>query len=270
MIGASVWSGLVHRLFPWRGPASPAGPRRLRRRRARPTKRTPAVSMRLARSNAYTGLSRFTGRSIDRLFLTAMRRPHRYPGPGDLVRVGEEIAAAHALYRGERPAAPSAFHTIPPALVSPSIEPAWHPSMRFEWLSFESGYSAPADDPSSERWNNYERNHISHAWLARHSGPERPWLICIHGLGTGGPYADFAGFRADMLHHELGLNLFFETPQTIAARRRAWRDPAAFEALFGFAPRPGRPLPMLFSYDPTSVFAEVLAADDTEIGRAHV
>ncbi|MBW2224259.1 MAG: alpha/beta hydrolase [Deltaproteobacteria bacterium] len=163
--------------------------------------------MRLARRNAYTGLSRFTGRSIDRLFLTAMRRPHRYPGPGDLVRVGEEIAAAHALYRDGGPAAPSAFHTVPPALLSPSIEPAWHPSMRFEWLSFESGYSAPAADPSSERWNNYERNDISHAWLARHSGPERPWLICIHGLGTGGPYADFAGFRADMLHHELGLNL---------------------------------------------------------------
>ena len=54
--------------------------------------------MRLARSNAYTGLSRFTGRSVDRLFLTAMRRPHRYPGPGDLIRVGEEIAGAHALY----------------------------------------------------------------------------------------------------------------------------------------------------------------------------
>jgi phenylacetate-CoA ligase len=65
---------------------------------------------------------------------------------------------------------------------------------------------------------------------------------------------------------ELGLNLFFETPQTIALRRRAWRDPAAFEALFGFAPMPGRPLPMLFSYDPTSVFAEVLAADDTGYG----
>lgn len=207
MVVAAAWAGLVHRLFPWRGPVSAQGPRRRRRRRVRPAKQTPASGMRLARSNAYTGFSRFTGRSIDRLLLTAMRRPHRYPGPGDLVRVGEEIAAAHALYRGGQPVAPSAFHTAPPPLLSPSIEPAWHPSMRFEWLSFESGYSAPTGDPSSERWNNYERNHISHAWVARHSGPERPWLICIHGLGTGGPYADFAGFRAEMLHHELGLNL---------------------------------------------------------------
>jgi hypothetical protein len=163
--------------------------------------------MRLARSNAYTGMARFTGRSIDRLFLTAMSRPDRYPGPGDLGRVGDEILAAHALYRDGRPGAPSAFHAAPPMLESPSIEPAWHPSMRFEWLSFESGYSANPNDPSAERWNTYDRNHIGHAWVARHSGPERPWLICLHGLGTGGPYADFAGFRAEMLHHELGLNL---------------------------------------------------------------
>lgn len=178
-----------------------------RRRPPRPARREPAARIRLARRNAYTGLARFTGRSVDRLFLTAMRRPHRYPGPGDLARVGEEIAAAHVLYRQGRPAAPSAFHATPPSLVSPWIEPAWHPSMRFEWLSFESEYRAPAEDPAAARWNQYERNHIGHAWVARHREPERPWLICLHGLGTGGPYADFAGFRTEMLHHELGLNL---------------------------------------------------------------
>jgi len=207
MVGRSVWSGLVHRLFPWRAPISSGGRRRRGRKPARAAKKDAAASIRLARSNAYTGLARLTGRSVDRLFLAAMSRPHRYPGVGDLERVGEEIAAAHALYRAGRPAAPSAFHRAPPLLTSPSIEPAWHPSMRFEWLSFESGYSPPPDDPAAERWNGYDRNHIAHAWVARHSDRERPWLICLHGLGTGGPYADFAGFRAEMLHHELGLNL---------------------------------------------------------------
>jgi hypothetical protein len=163
--------------------------------------------MRLRRLNAYTGIARVAGRSVDRFFLSALSRPHRYPGAGDLARVGEEIAAAHALYRNGTAAAPSAFHIVPPALESPAIQPAWHPSMRFEWLSFESGYTAPSDDPSSARWNNYDRNQTAHAWVVRHAGRERPWLICLHGLGTGGPYADFAGFRAEMLHHELGLNL---------------------------------------------------------------
>jgi len=207
MVAARVWSSFMHRLFPWRAPVPPGGPRRRKRGHARRRTSEPPASIRLARSNAYTGLARFTGRSIDRVFLRAMSRPHRYPGPSDLERVGQEILRAHALYRDGRPAAPSAFHVAPPALESPSIEPAWHPSLRFEWLSFESGYRAPPEDLASERWNNYDRNHIAHAWVARHSGPERPWLICLHGLGTGGPYADFAGFRAEMLHHELGLNL---------------------------------------------------------------
>ena len=139
MVGARVWSGLIHRLFPWRATVPSEAPRR-RRRKPAPGKRQQAgATMRLARSNAYTGMARFTGRSIDRLFLTAMSRPNRYPGPGDLGRVGDEILGAHSLYRDGRPAAPSAFHTAPPMLESPSIEPAWHPSMRFEWLSFESG-----------------------------------------------------------------------------------------------------------------------------------
>ena len=206
MVGVNVWSGLIHRLFPWRAPLGTAAPQR-RRARRRASRREPSASVRLARRNSYTGMARFTGRTVDRLFLSAMSRPHRWPGPGDLRRVGDEIAAAHALYRKGRPAAPSAFHPTPPALESPAIEPAWHPSMRFEWLSFESEYEARAEDPSAERWNGYDRNHVSHAWVARHRDPERPWLICLHGLGTGGPYSDFKGFRAEMLHHELGLSL---------------------------------------------------------------
>lgn len=212
MFGANAWSGLMHRLFPWRAPITA---RRLSMRRAhrrdrkkkRSQSQSQSESIRLARHNAYTGLARFTGRSIDRLFLSAMTRPERYPGPGELERVGEEIRAAHLLYRHGRPAAPSAFHPLPPALDSPIIESGWHPSMRFEWLSFESGYHAPSDDPSATRWNAYEQNRSAHAWVARHRSGDRPWLICIHGLGTGGPYPDFAGFRAALLHHELGLNL---------------------------------------------------------------
>lgn len=207
MAVGDAWSGLIERLFPWRAPAPAAGPVRRTRRGRSPTSGDAAPPVRLARRNAYTGMARFTGRTVDRLFLAAMSRPHRYPGQGDLARVGREIAAAHELYRTDRPAAPSAFHAVPPPLDAPSIEPAWHPAMRFEWLSFESGYRVPAADPSAQRWNGYERNGIAHAWVARHSSGDRPWLICLHGLGTGGPYADFAGFRSVMLHHELGLNL---------------------------------------------------------------
>ena len=107
MVAVNLWSGLMHRLFPWRAPLPTERPHRSARRLRRARSQEPSASIRLARRNAYTGLARFTGRSVDRLFLGAMSRPHRYPGPGDLERVGEEIRGAHALYREGRPPAPA-------------------------------------------------------------------------------------------------------------------------------------------------------------------
>ena len=204
-VATRVWSSLVRQFMPWRAPASDE--RAVPPRRKRSERPSAAAGIRLTRSNAYTGLARVTGRSVDRLVIAALSRPHRYPDTGDLKRVGEEIAAAHALYRDGHPAAPSAFHAAPPLLESPKTQSVWHPSMRFEWLSFDSEYLARESDPAAKRWNRYDRNDVCHAWVARHTGAERPWLICLHGLGTGGPYYDFTGFRVDMLHHELGLNV---------------------------------------------------------------
>ena len=99
---ARVWSSLLQSLFPWRAPVSPEAARPAKRKPARRGRQPAGASIRLARSNAYTGVARFAGRSIDRLFLAGMSRPHRYPGAGDLARVGEEIAAAHRLYRAGR------------------------------------------------------------------------------------------------------------------------------------------------------------------------
>ncbi len=59
---------------------------------------------------------------------------------------------------------------------------------------------------------------------------------------------------------ELGLNLFHETRETIALRRRAARDPALARLLFGSAELSGAP-PMLFVYNPLRVFVETLGAD---------
>ena len=79
-VGAGLWSSLIHRIFPWRAPIAgesappqPAKPERM----AKPPS---GASIRLARRNANTGLARFTGRSVERMFLAAMSRPHRYPG----------------------------------------------------------------------------------------------------------------------------------------------------------------------------------------------
>ncbi len=66
-------------------------------------------------------------------------------------------------------------------------------------------------------------NRTAHAWVLRHPGDEpRPWLVCLHGFGTGTPLMDIPGFRARRLHRKLGLNLVFPT-LPLHGRRRAGR-----------------------------------------------
>ena len=51
------------------------------------------------------------------------------------------------------------------------------------------------------------RPRTAHAWLLEHSGPDRPWLVCVPGYRMGHPVVDFTGFRAHWLHHRLGINV---------------------------------------------------------------
>jgi phenylacetate-CoA ligase len=64
---------------------------------------------------------------------------------------------------------------------------------------------------------------------------------------------------------ELGLNLFYETPQTIRLRRLAQANPVFFEALFGMAPAE-TPLPMLFVYNPLRTYVETAGVDAAGYG----
>jgi phenylacetate-CoA ligase len=68
---------------------------------------------------------------------------------------------------------------------------------------------------------------------------------------------------------ELGLNLFPETRETIALRRRAGHDPALAELLFG-AGVPGGTPPMLFAYNPLRVFVETLGTGADGFGKLTV
>jgi pimeloyl-ACP methyl ester carboxylesterase len=155
-------------------------------------------------------ISRRIGSAIDHSVLRLMKGPSRYPKKDDYVRLQAEINHAYDLYKSqgifERP---HEFHRAPPILDSPDIKSVWHPKLRYEHVSFPSEYRPDPDDISHGRWVGYSPNHTAHAWALRHDDPSRPWLICLHGLGTGNPWMDFPGFRARKLHHELGYNLLF-------------------------------------------------------------
>lgn len=124
---------------------------------------------------------------------------------GRLVR---ELDAALELYE-ERGwlEDPTGFHGDPPPVVEATLQ-----DVRASWgtwrhLRFESGYEPHPGEPGRERWLDQPENRTAHAWLLEHSGPERPWLVCVPGYRMGHPAVDFTGFRARWLHETLGLNV---------------------------------------------------------------
>ncbi len=134
----------------------------------------------------------------------------RWPSTDFRRRVRTELEDALQLYE-ERGWIddPRSYHLDPPPLTSVQSRQRTLRGTRFEHLRFESRYEPHPGEPGGERWLGYERNGTAHAWVLRHEGPPRPWLICINGYRTGFPGADLTAFDARRLHGRHGLNLAF-------------------------------------------------------------
>jgi len=155
--------------------------------------------------------------AMDELILTVMLSPKRMPHRADYLRLADEIPAALELYQSEGWLAdPSTFHAVPPNLAAADITSSrgWALGRSFERIRFPSGYEPWPAEPGRDRWLAHVANRTAHAWVLRHrsdtlaDGSPRPWLVCLHGFGTGTPFMDIAGFRAGRLS-ALGLNLVF-------------------------------------------------------------
>ncbi len=139
-------------------------------------------------------------------------------------RIAHEVRSALRLYakRGWL-ARPALYHRTPPALERTRFQASSASGVAFEQLSFESGYEPHPGEPGRRRWLSYDANRTAHAWIVRHPGPERPWVVCIPGFRMGNPTVDFTGFRVAWLHEELGLNvavpvLPFHGPRRVGRR----------------------------------------------------
>jgi len=145
---------------------------------------------------------------VDEALLATMLLTAPLPGRGEYPRIDAEAAAARELFeaRGwlEKPAE---YHRRPPPLEDPRIRATRLGRIGYEHLSFASGYEPHPGEPGRERWLSYEANRTAHAWVLRHEGPPRPWLVCIHGYQMGNPWIDLGAFPPPWLHRRLGLNL---------------------------------------------------------------
>lgn len=124
-------------------------------------------------------------------------------------RLRSELTDARELFE-ERGwlAAPETFHHTPTEpLTNVRISPAQAAGMEFEHVRFDSSYEVDSDLPGADRWAEYRPVRTGHAWMLRHDGAPRPWMVLVNGYRTGEPSLDLGSFRAHQLHHRLGLNV---------------------------------------------------------------
>ena len=146
--------------------------------------------------------------AFDEAVMASLQAWMRFPSGTEAERVQREVAAASELFedRGWLDK-PQDYHPQPPILDAPSLERARARGFDYEHLSFDSGYEPHAQEPGRDRYLAYQPTRRAHAWVLRHAGAERPWLICIHGFRMGSPRIDLSAFNPREYHEKLGLNL---------------------------------------------------------------
>jgi len=124
------------------------------------------------------------------------------------VRIQREATEAYSLFDEKGWfSKPASYHRDPPPLEAPDLEIIEHKRREIEHLTFESLYKPHENEPGRERWVAYKRNPTAHAYILRHPGEPRPWLICVHGIRMDTMKKSMIRFQPEYLHDELGLNL---------------------------------------------------------------
>ena len=148
--------------------------------------------------------------ALDEAVMASLQAWMRFPGGDEARRVHDEVVEASEIFAAngwlEKP---RDYHAQPPELHSPRLVTRNARRIEYEHLSFESEYEPHAREPGRERWLAYAPNRTAHAWVLRHAGAERPWLVCVHGFRMGSPRIDFTAFNPRKFHEGLGLNLLF-------------------------------------------------------------
>jgi dienelactone hydrolase len=161
--------------------------------------------------------------SADELVLVANTLRTAVRSGSDCDRVRKEIDRACELFEAAGwQGKPAGYHEIPPPLIDPKMSSDSARGLDFERMEFESAYAPREHEPGRERWLGRTANRTAHAWVLRHRGEPRPWLIAVHGYQMGHPLLDFSAFSSRWLHKELGLNVLFPVLPLHGPRKAGW------------------------------------------------
>lgn len=119
---------------------------------------------------------------------------------------------------------PAGMHAVPPAPERVYVQQARIYGREYERISYPSGFKPDADLPGAAEWATLAGNNQCTAWVLRHPGPPRPWLVGIHGYRMGEPWIDLTLFSPRWLHERLGVNLFLPVLPLHGPRRAGLRS----------------------------------------------
>jgi len=163
--------------------------------------------------------------ALDEALLAYFVGTARLPGADDIIRLGSDAQRLEASMKArgwlERP---ETLHRAPEAPERVYVQQARVYGWTYERVSYPSGYTPDPELPGAELWAQHQNNRQAVAWVLRHPGPPRPWLMCVHGYRMGEAWMDFGLFPPRWLHEQLGLNLFMPVLPLHGPRRVGLRS----------------------------------------------
>ena len=146
---------------------------------------------------------------------------------GTLERVVEEIDQTHAIFEEKGYLEkPENYHQTPPDLLDPEIRGEQIGGHSVQILRFESGYAPAEGEPGRDRWLSYGPCREGRAYVLRHEGAPRPWMICTNGYRMGHARIDVDLFKR--FHQKLGLNVVIPVLPLHGPRRIGWQSGSGF------------------------------------------